>query len=172
MDFLQLAKERYSCRKFSDKPVEDEKISAILDAANAAPTATNAQPIHVWVIRTPENIEKVNKTTKCGFGASLMMIVGGKPGAAWVREDDGKNFAEIDAGIVGTHIMFAVQSLGLGTTWVGRIDAPKLKEFFPEMNGYEIVGMFPIGYPADDGAGLPSKKHFTRKDKNETVTMM
>ena len=44
MDFLTLAKERYSCRKFSDKPVEKEKIQQILSVAQIAPTAKNIQP--------------------------------------------------------------------------------------------------------------------------------
>ena len=44
MDFLTLAKERYSVRKFSDRPVESEKLHKILEAGRAAPTAVNNQP--------------------------------------------------------------------------------------------------------------------------------
>ena len=44
MDFLELAKNRFSLRKFSDKKVEKEKIDYILAAMQAAPTAVNFQP--------------------------------------------------------------------------------------------------------------------------------
>lgn len=47
MDFLELAKERYSCRKMNEKSVEKEKIEKILQAGILAPTATNAQPYKI-----------------------------------------------------------------------------------------------------------------------------
>ena len=59
MSFLELAKDRYSVRKFSDKPVEQEKIEQILEAAIVAPTACNNQPYKVWVIESEEALEKM-----------------------------------------------------------------------------------------------------------------
>lgn len=164
MNFLELAKTRYSCRKFTDQQVELEKIDKIIEAANAAPTATNAQPIHLWVIRSEEGIRKVNETTPYGFGASTVIVVGGMPDEAWVRDADGKNFADVDASIAATHLMLETHELGLGTTWIGIINVPKLKQLFPEMEGYDIVGLFPIGYPAKDSGGQPSKMHLKRKN--------
>ena len=55
-DFQQLAHDRYSCRSFSDRPVEGEKIDALLDVALAAPTAVDKQPWHMWVIESPEAV--------------------------------------------------------------------------------------------------------------------
>lgn len=172
MDFLELAKMRYSCRKFAEKQVEEEKIEKILEAANAAPTATNAQPFHLWVIRSEKGLKKVNETTPFGFGSQTVIVVGGKLEEAWVRKSDGKNFADVDASIVGTHIMLEVQALGLGTTWVGVIDVPKMKQLFPEMEDYDIVGLFPIGYPASDEGGQPSKMHTQRKSKESIADIL
>lgn len=169
MDFLELAGNRYSCRKFTDQPVEDSQIALILDAARCAPTATNAQAYRLWVVKSPEGIQKVNQATKNGYGAGTILILGTDRARAWTRETDGHNFADIDAGIVGAHILFEVQQLGLGTVWVGRVDAGKLWELIPETRGYEIVGLFPIGYPAPDGGGQPSQKHTTRRPLSETV---
>ena len=59
MDFLKLAKERYSVRKFSDKKVEREKLDAILEAGRCAPTAVNYQPQRVLVLESPEALEKL-----------------------------------------------------------------------------------------------------------------
>jgi nitroreductase family protein len=51
MNFTTLAKERYSCRKISSRPIESEKLEAIKQAAIAAPTAHNFQPLKVWLIQ-------------------------------------------------------------------------------------------------------------------------
>ena len=83
------------------------------------------------------------------------------------RPFDNKNFSEIDAAIVATHLMLAVQDEGLGTTWVGYFDAPKLQQLFPEMQDHELIAVFPIGYPADDAT--PADRHNQRKAKEELV---
>ena len=54
MDFMELAKKRYSVRKFSDKSVEKEKLEQILEAGNIAPTAKNQQPQRVYVLQSEE----------------------------------------------------------------------------------------------------------------------
>ena len=54
-DFLSLARDRYSCREFTDQPVEAQKIDALLEAARLAPTAVNKQPWHAWVITDPRS---------------------------------------------------------------------------------------------------------------------
>lgn len=169
MDFMELAKARYSCRKFTEQPVTETQVQQIIEAARCAPTATNAQAYKIWVVRSPEAIEKVNQATKNGYGAGTMLILGADPKAAWTREDDSHSFADVDAGIIGAHILFEVHQLGLGTTWVGRVTPAKLAELFPEMAGYFIAGLFPIGYPAETGGGKPSKMHTTRKPLSEVA---
>ena len=54
MDFAKLAAERYSLRKFSDRPVEAEKLSAVLESGRNAPTAHNFQPQRILVLQSPE----------------------------------------------------------------------------------------------------------------------
>ena len=169
MQFSELVKARYSCRKFSGKPVDDEKLNAIIDAGISAPTAKNVQPVKIWLIKSPEALEKI---TSCApftwmHNASAVIAVGGTEEGAFVRPSDGRNFEDVDATIVATHIMLAIHNEGLGSTWVGYFDAPKAKELFPEMNGYDLVALFPVGYPADDIA--PADRHFIRKDKSEMV---
>ena len=53
-DFLDLAERRYSVRKYSDKPVEQEKMDRILKAMRAAPTAANRQPQRIFVLESEE----------------------------------------------------------------------------------------------------------------------
>lgn len=167
MNFLELAKSRYSCRKLTNKEIEPEKIERILQAAIAAPTAKNLQPYKIWKISSPEGMEKVKQATKFTFGAELVLAVGVKVDEAFVRPFDEANFADIDGAIVGTHLMLAVQAEGLGTTWVGYFDAPKLQELIPEMQGYRLIALFPIGYPAE--GAKPSNRHEDRRVISEVV---
>ena len=146
--FQLLARERYSCRNFKDTPLTDWQIGQILEAARVAPTAANRQPVHVWVVKSPEALEKLKGATDYTYGAPVVFMVGAKPDAAWVRKYDGKNGADVDAAIVGTHIMLEASALGLGNVWVGSFDPARIKADFPETEGYEIVCLFPVGVPA------------------------
>lgn len=167
MSFLELAKARYSCRKLTDEAIEPEKIERILQAAIAAPTAKNEQSYTIWAVKSPEAFDKVKQATPYTFGAAMAFVVGAQKDGAFDRPFDNKNFAEIDAAIVATHLMLAVQDEGLGTTWVGWFDAPKMQELFPEMQGYELIAIFPVGYPAQDAK--PHVRHEDRRPLEEVV---
>ncbi len=164
--FLRLAAARYSCRAFKSTPLTEEELASVLEAGRLAPTATNRQPVHMWVVKTPESLAKLKEVTKFTFDAPLVIIVSCKPEDAWVRSYDGKNGAEIDAAIVGTHIMMEAAALHLGTTWVGSFDPAKLAELFPQTAGWVPVAMFPIGHPA----APPSANHSKRKPWEELVS--
>ena len=161
--FITLAKERYSCRKYTSEPLTEQEIEQILEAARIAPTAANKQPVHVWVVRSAEALAKIDNATQYRYGAPVVFMVGCKKDAAWVRKYDGKNGAEVDAAIVGTHIMLEASALGLGNVWVGSFDPAKLASAFPETAGYEIVCLFPVGHP--DAA--PGPNHDKRIPMNQ-----
>lgn len=164
--FQGIAKERYSCRAFKDIPLTDVQINHILQAACMAPSACNKQPVHVWVVKSQEGLEKLKGATEYTYGAPVVFMVGAKPEEAWVRKYDGKNGAEVDAAIVGTHIMLEATALELGNVWVGSFDPAKIKESFPETEGYEVVALFPVGHPA----AQPGSNHEKRKEIAEFVT--
>ena len=167
-NFLELAKERFSCRNLTDKPIEQEKIDRILQAAISAPTAKNIQPYKIWKISSPEGIEKIKQVTNFTFGAKFFLAVGVDEKISFVRPFDNLNYGLIDGAIISTHIMLAVQDEGLCTTWVGYFDAPKLQELIPEMKNYKMIAIFPIGYPAENAK--PSNRHEDRKNISEVVT--
>ena len=170
MDFLELAKERFSCRSLKCTRIDKELINKIIEAGIAAPTAVNKQPYKIWYMQSPEAKERIKEVTRFDFNADTFLVVGSKEDEAWVRKYDGKNFADVDASIVATHMMLEIQDLGLRTTWVGHFNAPKLKELCPQMNGYELIAIFPIGYPAEDG--VPSERHEDRKSVEEVVQVL
>lgn len=168
-EFLQLAHDRYSVRKFSDKPVEKEKLEKIIEAGKAAPTAVNFQPFKLFVFENKESIEKLSQAHHFAFAKNIpaVIIVGSDSTKSWKRQFDGLDYANIDAAIVATHIMLEIHDLGLGSTWCGHFDQAKVKELFPETEGYNLIAMFPIGYIADDAE--PSKTHFVCKAEEDII---
>ena len=170
MEFNKLIRERFSCRALSDREIPHESMNRIFEAARLAPTAVNKQPIHFWVLKSSEAMKKLAETTHFVFGAPVAIVIGSKAEEAWVRSFDEKNFAEVDASIAATHMMLEAEDLGLGTTWVGHFDAPKMKKLFPEMAGFELSCVLPIGYPTDDAA--PSTRHAERKGTEALVSWL
>lgn len=160
MDFFKLSEARYSLRKFSDAPVEQEKLDLVLETGRNCPTAHNNQPQRIFVLRSPEALEKVDQCDTMRFHAPMVLAVAYDPAVAWVRENDGKNHGEIDAAIAATQMMLQAADLGLGTTYVGVFDAQKLLAQFPEMAGLVPIALLPIGYPAENAR--PSRLHADR----------
>ena len=169
MDILGTMQARYSCRSFSDKPVEQEKIDRIIEAARCAPSAVNRQPVHVWVVKSPSRIEDMKACTRYTFNSTCILMFGYSDDA-WVRPFDNKRFGDVDATIAATQAMLEVTAQGLESTWVGYFDPAVVKERFPETKGYTITALFPIGYPAEDGT--PSARHSERKGKEEFSTIL
>ena len=170
MDFATLSAERYSLRKFSDRPIEQEKLDAVLEAGRNAPTAHNLQPQRIFVLRSPEALEKADSCAGSHFHPPVILVVAYDAEAAWKREGDGKNHGEIDAAIAATQMMLQAADLGLGTTYVGMFDPEKLLAAFPEMAGLTPIALLPIGYPAENAH--PSRLHADRKPLEELVTYL
>ena len=167
MDFQTLSKARYSLRKFSPAPVEEEKLSLILEAGRKAPTAHNYQPQRIFVLQSPEALEKVDGCTASHFHPPVMIIVAYDPAVSWKREYDGKEHGEIDAAIAATQMMLQAADLGLGTTYVGMFDPVKLHAAFPELQGLVPIALLPLGYPAENAH--PARLHEDRKPLSELV---
>ena len=168
MDFNDVLNRRYSCRSFAQQSVDQEKVDRILEAGRMAPTAVNKQPVHIWAVSRPEMLEAMRGVTRSNYGAPQLLVVGYRPADAWVRRYDGKNGAEVDAAIVATYLMLAAENEGLATLWVGSFDPFLLRDNFPGAEGYELVAMINVGYPAADSK--PSAMHSERKSMGELVT--
>ena len=167
MDFEKLSAERYSLRKYSDRPVEPEKLALILEAGRNAPTAHNLQPQRIFVIQSPEALEKADGCMGSHFHPPVILAVACDLKEAWKRETDGKNHGEIDAAIAAAQMMLQAADLGLGTTYVGMFEPEKLWAAFPEMQGTMPVAMLTLGYPAE--GAHPSRLHGSRKPLEELV---
>ena len=167
MDFLTLAKERYSCRGFEEKSVEEEKIQKLLEVARIAPTAVNYQPQRILVITDKETIGSLETSncTRYTFKAPLLMVICYDKTVSWKRRYDGMEMGMVDASIITTHIMLEATELGLGSTWVGSFDPKIAIDILKIPENYEPVALLPIGYPSMQ----PSNRHSQRNSINDFV---
>lgn len=167
MDFLELAKERYSVRKFSDQKVEKEKLNLILEAGRVAPTAVNYQPQRILVLESEESLLKLKSCTPYHFHAPLALLICYDTTMSWKRPCDNYDMGVVDASIVTTQMMLEIHALGLGTTWVGHFDVDRVKEFFELPEHLVPVAILPLGYPKKDC--MPHALHSKRNDMNQSV---
>ena len=171
MSFLTLASSRYSVRKFSPKPVEQEKIDAILAAARVSPTACNNQPQKIFVVRSPEKVEKLRSVCKCTFGADLIFVVGYDESRSWKNKlMPGYESGETDAAIVCTHMMLEAWDLGIGSCWVGLFNSDQICEALGLPEGIRVTALLPAGYPAEDAA--PIALHSIFRDNEDMVSYL
>lgn len=89
MDFLTLAKQRCSVRRFKKTEVEEEKLEKLLEAAHVAPTAANQQSQRLLVVKSAEGLQKLSKATN-SHGAPLAIIICGDHDNVFVRPFDGE----------------------------------------------------------------------------------
>jgi len=167
MNFKELAAARYSLRKFSDKPIEKEVLDTVLESARLSPTAANFQPQRILVVNDENVLEKLRECTPYHFNAKTVLVVCYDKSKAWVRDEDDKNYGEVDASIVAAHIMLQAADIGLGTTFVGVFDEEPLKEKLDIPENFVPIGIIPIGYPREDAR--PAHFHTKRLPIEETV---
>lgn len=168
MDFLTLAQKRFSVRKFTNEPLAQEDIDKILKAGHVAPTACNYQPQRIFVINSPEGLEKLKDCTRCHFDCSCAMLVCCNKDECWVRKYDGENSGFVDASIVTTHMMMEATELGIGSTWVMHFNPAKIIEAFNIPENIVPVALLVMGHPAPDAA--PIEMHSQIRPLEEVVS--
>ena len=168
MDFLEIAKKRYSVRSYSDRKVETEKLEKILQAAHVAPTAANLQPIHLIAVQSRDGLEKISKAANI-YGAPLAVIVCADHEKAWVRPFDQKQTGDIDAAILTDHMMLEATELGLGSVWICYFKPDIIRKEFDLPEHLEPINILAIGY-ANEPAADPKRHSQTRIPIEELVS--
>jgi nitroreductase len=167
MSFLELAKSRYSVRKYENKPVEPEKLNAILEAGRVAPTAANRQPCIFLVLNEKEALAKLSNACK-PHGAPLAIVVCADKNTVWVRSFDKANMIDIDSTIATDHIMLCAQDLGLSSCWITYFDPVIIRREFNIPDHLVPVNILTVGYGADTPKS-PDRHSTTRKPLDTMV---
>ena len=170
MDFEEVIKNRYSCKKYSDKKVEKEKLDKILEAGRLAPTAKNLQEYHIYVIQSEKNLKKIDEVTPCRYGASTVLLVTYDKTNVFTYPGGSRNSGIEDASIVATHMMLAAKNQGVESCWINFLDPDITHKKFRLPAKEEVLMMLDLGYPAEDSEINPL--HDKRKDLSETVTFI
>ena len=170
MDFKEVVKNRYSCKKYSDRQVEAEKLDPILAAGRLAPTAKNLQEQHVYVVQSAEGLAKIDGVTPCRYGAPTVLVVAFDKNNVFTYPGGKRDSGVEDATIVATHMILAAADEGVDSCWVNFFDPEKLEAALDLPENEEILMVMDLGYAAE-GAG-PLANHNSRKALSETVSYL
>lgn len=168
MEFSQLVKDRYSCKKYSSKQVDKTTIEKILEAGRLAPTAKNLQEQHIYVLQSEESLSKVDGVTPCRYGAPVVLLVAFDKNNVYTYPNSERTSGIEDATIVATHLCLAAANEGVDNCWINNFDAAKLHSALGLPENEEILMLLDLGYAAEGFKPLPN--HFSRKALSETVS--
>lgn len=170
MNFLELAKKRYTVRSYMSQKIEKEKLEMIMEAAHVAPTGGNCQPQRLIVIQSAEGLSKITKAANI-YNAPLAIIVCSDKNVAWTRPFDGKQLTDIDASIVTDHMMMQATELGLGSVWVCCFKPDVLCREFAIPAWLEPINILVIGYADTNSEPVLSSERHGKMRKALTSTV-
>ena len=174
MNFTEIAQQRQSCRGYdAQRPVEEEKLDAILNAAQLAPSACNGQPYHLTVCKGDTAQQVAAATQGMGMNkfssqAPVLIVISEEPyvkSAALGAKLKGNDYRSIDIGIVCAYLTAEAAAQGLSTCILGWLDDDKIRKICGLSHPVRLV--ITLGYASDET--LRTKK---RKDLQELVTYL
>lgn len=173
MEVMEAIRTRRSIRRFQDKPVEEEKLRAVLEAVRQAPSWANLQCWRLVVVKNPETRAKIsdlsyvesffapkgyktNPAKKALAEAPVLIVACADPEQSG---DLGEQYYYLtDIGVASQNLMLAAHDQGLGTVFVGVFDEEKVRDLLGVPANIRIVGLFPLGYPEGEPKGGPPRK--------------
>jgi nitroreductase len=183
MEIFEAIATRRSIRKFSDRPVEAEKLDQVLEAARLAPSWANMQCWRFVVVTDPRLKERISELSYVeaffaprGYGSNPAQAALAEAPVVIVACADptksgdlrGQQYYLTDVGIAAQNLMLAAHALGLGTVFVGVFDEENIGELLNIPPEIRIVGLFPLGYPAGEAKAGPPRKPLAEIVHNET----
>jgi nitroreductase len=157
-DFLELCERRQSCRNFTGKAVEHDKLLKCVEAARLAPSGCNAQP---WSFVVVEKLEIVTEAAKCGQQMGMNPFLSKAGAFIIVLEEhavlmpairrllDSQYFAKGDLGAAAVHICLEAETQGLGSCIIGIYDREALCQLLEIPMEKQFGALIALGYPAD-----------------------
>lgn len=155
---MDIIGKRRSVRAYLDKPVEDEKLEQIIEAARLAPSTCNLQCWRFVVVRDRATREELVEKAFGGFivpnrwigTAAVLIAVCVEPNLVVHRlggRIQGVDYHVLDAGIATEHVVLRATELGLGTCWIGWFNERWVKKILKVPKRVKVVALLSLGYP-------------------------
>ncbi|SHI20814.1 Nitroreductase [Sporobacter termitidis DSM 10068] len=158
MDVMEAIQTRRSVRKYSSRPIEEEKLNLVLEAARRSPSATNAQNWRFIVVRDKEKLQKLMEAAdgqpSVGEAPCAIVACGTKKRIM----DCGQPTDTVDCAIAMSYMILEAHELGLGTCWLGHFYADKVKKTLRIPEDVSVIAFTPLGYPAEEPEPRPRKE--------------
>jgi nitroreductase len=150
MDLYEAIKLRYSVRSYLNKPVEQDKLDRVLEAARLAPSGSNRQPWKCVVVRDAETRKKLVRAcsdqTFVGQAPAVIAAVGLTPDRMMSCGVPGD---PVDVAIALEHVALAATAEGLGTCWIGAFHQDQVRALLGVPANAKVIEVMTLGYPAD-----------------------
>lgn len=170
MEFTDVIKSRYSCKKFKDTPPTDAQLLRILEAGRLAPTAKNNQEQRVYVLRSTDALAKIDTLTPYRYGAPVVLAVAFDNTNVFTYPGGQRDSGIEDATIVATHLLLAAADAGVDSCWLNCFNPQSAAEVLGLPENEEVLMLLDLGFAADGVGPLPN--HTSRKALEETVTFL
>jgi nitroreductase len=171
MDFTRVINGRESIRSYDPtKPVDKAVLERILDAGRSAPSAANRQPWRFLLISSRDALTQVRRSYQKPWfqDAPHILIVAGRTGEAWTRQD-GWSSIETDLAIAMDHMILAAENEGVGTCWIAAFKPDILRSALGLQADETVFAITPLGYPR---SGFKKKMSKQRKSMAEVVQIL
>ena len=169
MDFAQVIKDHYSCKKYDGKPVTAEQLSSILEAG-PGPHRQEPARQHIYVVQSAEGLAKIDKLTPCRYGAPTVLVVAFNKDSVFTYPGGKHSSGAEDAAIVATHLMLAATNAAVDSCWINFFDPEAATKALGLPENEEVLMLLDLGHAAEDGKPLPN--HSSRKALTETVSYL
>lgn len=178
---FEAIKRRRSIREYASKPVEEEKLLTILEAARLAPSATNTQPWFFYVVKDvgiKKQIAYAMPAMTYGImnafieNAPVLIVGCANPLDLLHRAAalfSGRDWSPLDVTIALEHMVLTATDLNLGTCWIGWFSEAKVRKILQIPRKQKIIAMLTLGYPKDASTaeaigGVPAKSRLPLAD--------
>lgn len=170
MEFSEVVKSRYSCKKFDGSAIDSHVLTEILEAGRVAPTAKNLQEAHIYVAQSADALAKIDSVTPCRYNAPVVLVIAFDKNNVYTYPGGKYQSGIEDATIVTTHLVLAAKNAGVDSCWVNCFEVDKLAEALGLPENEQIIALIDLGYPAEGAGPLPN--HSNRKELSEIVTYL
>lgn len=169
MTFLDLAKRRFSCRKFMPLPIPIDKMMYVLEAGRVAPTMGNMQSVRLFVIDNPELLRPLKLRVQL-HDAPVAILVGADPVVAYKDPSAKLEASQADATVCATHMALAATDIGLASLWISKFDPEWVKNEYELPENLRVYHILALGLA--DQTKDPDRHTLERLPLSKMVTTL